>query len=199
MGSLGLPRVPLPWGVRDPLPWDPLGSQGFPLPWVPSHGIPPHRPLIFCPARQKIYYKRINQRFFSEVSCAHFALIVLTEPRRYKHPSCLCIPWICASSCSNSWQLCSPCLTHRQARMKQTTDNSFEARTELPELPSEPHDWQTEAINSKSLLSYCPLASNQGKPKSHIGACVVCIDVTLVWVQKPCNSFELLPLFFQST
>ena len=48
----GGPKGPLPWdplgsqgfpshgGVRDPLPWDPLGSQGFPLPWVPSHGIP---------------------------------------------------------------------------------------------------------------------------------------------------------------
>ena len=49
----GGPRVPshgIPWapkgsppmGVRDPLPCDPVGSQGFPLPWVPSHGVPPH-------------------------------------------------------------------------------------------------------------------------------------------------------------
>ena len=45
MGSLGLPRVPLPW--------DPLGSQGSPpvrslgLPRVPSHGVPwaPKGPL----------------------------------------------------------------------------------------------------------------------------------------------------------
>ena len=40
MGSPGLPRDSLPWGIQDPLPCDPLGSQGFPLPWVPSHGIP---------------------------------------------------------------------------------------------------------------------------------------------------------------
>ena len=47
----GGPKGPLPWdplgsqgfpshGGPGPLPWDPLGSQGFPLPWVPSHGIP---------------------------------------------------------------------------------------------------------------------------------------------------------------
>ena len=33
MGSLGLPRVPLQWGVRGPFHGIPLGSQGF-----PSHG-----------------------------------------------------------------------------------------------------------------------------------------------------------------
>ena len=33
MGSLGLPRVPLQWGVRGPSHGIPLGSQGF-----PSHG-----------------------------------------------------------------------------------------------------------------------------------------------------------------
>ena len=52
MGSLGLPRVPSPMG---PLPWDPFG-----LPRVPTHGIPPHLPLNFCPAGQKINSKRIN-------------------------------------------------------------------------------------------------------------------------------------------
>ena len=95
-------------GPKGLLPWDPLGSQGFPshggsgtpshgIPWahkgslshgsppmgslglprVPSHGIPPHLPLNFCPAGQNINYKRINQRLFSEVSygCVSFVVV----------------------------------------------------------------------------------------------------------------------------
>ena len=80
MGSLGLPRVPLPWGVRDPLPWDPLGSQGFPLPWVPSHGIPlgsqgsppmgshPTSPSIFVRPGRILTTKELTRRLFSKVS-----------------------------------------------------------------------------------------------------------------------------------
>ena len=78
MGSLGLPRVPLPWGVRDPLPWDPLGSQGFPLPWVPSHGIPlgsqgappmgshhtPH-PSCFVRPGRKLTTKELTRSFLA--------------------------------------------------------------------------------------------------------------------------------------
>ena len=61
--SHGIPRVPKgspPMGGPGPFPWDPFGSQGFPLPWdplpwdplglprVPSHGVPPHPPDLFC-------------------------------------------------------------------------------------------------------------------------------------------------------
>ena len=59
IGSLGLPRVSLPWipwVPKGPLPWDPLGSQGSPpmgslgLPRVPSHVVPwaPEVPLPWC-------------------------------------------------------------------------------------------------------------------------------------------------------
>ena len=39
MGSLWLPRVPLPGWSRTP-PMGSLGLPRVPLPWVPSHGIP---------------------------------------------------------------------------------------------------------------------------------------------------------------
>ena len=77
MGSLGLPRVPLPWGVRDPLPWDRLGSQGFPLPWVPSHGIPlgsqgsppmgshPTSPSFFVRPGRKLTTKELTRGFLA--------------------------------------------------------------------------------------------------------------------------------------
>ena len=67
-----------------------MGSIG--LPRVPSHGIPPHLPLNFCPAGQKINYKGIDQRFFIEVSNGFLKLCSLREPWATKVPDSKRIP-----------------------------------------------------------------------------------------------------------